>query len=344
VRLDFLREHRFLLTRSHDPPTRQLMNSPFRLLSIVGTMRSGSTLLDMLLGSHPSVFSGGEICGIWATGYLRGQSCSCGHPPQTCEFWSEVMAKAFNSAQRPDPSPGQVHNWQHESARQRHTRGTIRAAKADPSLAGWPNLVVYRDTLLHLYDSIASVSGRTWVVDSSKLGADLALVGSARSVDSRAVHLTRDPRGVAYPWTRSQVGSAHGRNSVPSRSTIESTLDWLRLNLSADFAIRSLGRTHSIRLRYEDLAMNPGRCMEGISSKLEIPTDATAVTGSLRSEPRHLIGGNPIRFKSELAVTLDEDWVLAMAPWRNLLIGAASSPPAARYGYPLFRTTKRDPK
>jgi len=51
-------------------------SNPLNLLMMVGSARSGSTLLDMLLGDTPAVFSGGEQRTIWEHGCLGGQPCS----------------------------------------------------------------------------------------------------------------------------------------------------------------------------------------------------------------------------------------------------------------------------
>ena len=92
--------------------------NPLNLLVVVGTTRSGSTLLDVLLGDTPSLFVGGEPHMIWERGYLKGQPCSCGEPIRRCEFWSEVMAKAVGSASQPDPAPHQVGERQRTALRQ----------------------------------------------------------------------------------------------------------------------------------------------------------------------------------------------------------------------------------
>jgi hypothetical protein len=94
--------------------------NPLNLLAVVGTTRSGSTLIDMLLGNTPALFSGGELRWIWERGYLKKQPCLCGEPIQGCEFWSQLMARAFGSAGQPDPAPHQVAEWQHTALRQRH--------------------------------------------------------------------------------------------------------------------------------------------------------------------------------------------------------------------------------
>jgi hypothetical protein len=134
--------------------------NPLNLLAVVGTTRSGSTLLDMLLGDTQRVFLSGEPRAIWERGCLRGLMCSCGLPIQRCKFWSEVMAEAFGSAGRPDPAPHQLAERQRTVVRQCYTRRITRSVATDPDLANDSRLRKCRETLLHLYQTIVEISDR----------------------------------------------------------------------------------------------------------------------------------------------------------------------------------------
>ena len=310
--------------------------NPLNLLAVVGTTRSGSTLLDMLLGDHPAVFSGGELRTIWEQGYLRGQLCSCGEPIQRCEFWSEVMAKAFGSAGHPDPAPHQVAEWQRTTLRQRHTRRIARSVATDPNLAENPKLRDYRQTLLQLYQAIAAVSGRTWIVDSSKLGSDVALVGPVPALHTRVIHLTRDPRGVVHSWSRGPATSVSPWSVKASQGTGQSTLGWLRLNASAEIALRSFDRGRVSRLRYEDFAADPFVELSRLSTELGVPVNENRIADeSVTLALNHLVGGNSVRFRREVTIRPDDQWVSAMPRSTKLLIGVATSPLLLKYGYSL---------
>jgi hypothetical protein len=310
--------------------------NPLNLLTIVGTTRSGSTLLDMLLGDTPALFSGGELCTIWERGYLKEQPCLCGEPIQGCEFWSEVMARAFGSAGQPDPAPHQVAEWQHTALRQRHTRRIARSVATDPDLADDSRLRDYRQTLLQLYQTIAAVSGRSWIVDSSKLGSDVALVGPVPALHTRVIHLTRDPRGVVYSWSRDHTMPSSPWLVLPSRSLRQSTLEWLRLNASAEIALRPFDRGRVSRLRYEDFAADPFVELGRLSTELGVPVNKNQIAGeSVTLAPNHLAGGNPVRFRREVTIRPDDEWMTAMPRSTKLLVGVATTPLLLKYGYSL---------
>jgi hypothetical protein len=310
--------------------------NPFNLLAIAGTTRSGSILLDMLLGDTSIVFSGGELLTIWERGHLRGQLCSCGVPIQRCEFWSEVMAKALGSASQPDPAPHRVAEWQRTALPQRHTRHIARSVPSDPHLTDNPKLRDYRQTLFQPYQAVAAVSDRTWIVDSSKLGSDAALVGPIPGLHTRVIHLTCDPRGVVYSWSRGTVTSTSPWSVMPPQGPRQSTLGWLRLNTSAEIALRSFDGGQVSRLRYEDFATDPFVELSRLATELGCPVYKNRIANkSVLLAPNYLVGGNPVRLLREVTTRPDDQSVSAMPRSTKLLIGVATIPLLLQYGYSL---------
>src|SRR5215212_11535639 len=86
--------------------------APVRVLKITGSARSGSTVLDVVLGNHPDIESVGEVNKLIGTGWISRESlhridprklrrpvCTCGKrldvlyvdaPEEACPFWSSV--------------------------------------------------------------------------------------------------------------------------------------------------------------------------------------------------------------------------------------------------------------
>jgi hypothetical protein len=65
-----------------------------KVLFIMGMTRSGSTVLDNVLGEVDGFFSAGEVRLIWKRGILESRSCGCGSPVLECPVWREVVAAA----------------------------------------------------------------------------------------------------------------------------------------------------------------------------------------------------------------------------------------------------------
>ena len=63
-----------------------------RYIDICSAGHSGSTLLDLLLGSHSSIASLGEIDQL-SKNIALNTDCSCGAPIRSCPLWSEVVRR-----------------------------------------------------------------------------------------------------------------------------------------------------------------------------------------------------------------------------------------------------------
>ena len=66
-----------------------------RVVFIGGSGRSGSTLIERLLGRLPGVCNVGEVAFLWERGLQRGELCGCGLALLECPFWCEVGKRAF---------------------------------------------------------------------------------------------------------------------------------------------------------------------------------------------------------------------------------------------------------
>ena len=142
-----------------------------RIIYVVGTRHSGSTLLDMLMSSHSSVFGVGEAK-MFA---LRPDTaCTCGADRwEDCTFWTRV-----DRLMRSDGGPGVAHP-DIESAEQKAFTTYNR----------------------RFFRAVAETSRCPVVLDSSKDFTRLAsLLGSDLPLE--VVHLTRDPRGVVCSGLR----------------------------------------------------------------------------------------------------------------------------------------------
>ncbi len=91
----------------------------YSLLYILSAGHSGSTLLDLLAGTIPGVFSTGEVVHLpWQTHRdgrmceLHQDVCTCGAPFRQCPVWGEVIDRVgerLNLEVRADPMRLKTH-------------------------------------------------------------------------------------------------------------------------------------------------------------------------------------------------------------------------------------------
>ena len=61
-----------------------------KVLYIMGTARSGSTILEILLSKGKGVFGAGELTSLIQDGFIENKQCSCGSSCADCDVWGRV--------------------------------------------------------------------------------------------------------------------------------------------------------------------------------------------------------------------------------------------------------------
>jgi hypothetical protein len=304
------------------------------VLFIAGFGRSGSTLLDRLLGSTPEFHSGGEVGGVWWQGLVEDRLCSCGAHFSRCPFWQAVGASSFSSLRAPEID-----------AIVRYLRSIFPAQRLWRILIGRTrrNLVSsapagFFDTTARIYQGLQNVSGQQVVVDSSKLATYFVLLAQIPSVDIHIVHLVRDPRAVSHSWLRPLVADPDGRTSMSRFGAVKAGVLWLAMNAAVEFTARRMSLSY-VRVRYEDLVKDPaqivGQLWSGIlrDTGLEVADAPHLDDGDVELGIVHSISGNPMRFRQgRMSVVEDSDWK-ADPRIRRAIVAAITFPLRWRYGY-----------
>jgi len=172
-----------------------------RVLYLAGTGRSGSTVITQLLGEVAGVVPVGELRYVWERGVRDNQLCGCGQPFRDCDFWSGVMTSAYRG--RAVSVAAEVRQLSSALDRIRFTPQLLLPNCRSAAFRG--HLERYDFLAARLYEAILTVSGGNVVVDSSKDPSYAILLRSLPSLDVAVVHLVRDPRAVAYSWSRKRI-------------------------------------------------------------------------------------------------------------------------------------------
>jgi hypothetical protein len=306
------------------------MTDRLKVLYIAGWGRSGSTILESILGQLPGFFAAGELRYLWDRGVLQNRRCGCGSGVRDCTTWRAILDRAYGGL---DPLDARAMvELEERSIRTRHLVRMLAGRHGD-ELAP-PE---YRRNLAQLYQAIATETGSRVVVDSSKAPSYGFVVGELANVDLYVVHLVRDPRAVAHSWLRRKLQPAEDRKRHMRRhGPVYSSLMW---NLWNEAAHRLWGGDPGryLLLRYEDFVAAHEDTVAQIVDLLDIaqPSETPFVgerTVSLR--PTHSVSGNPSRFSTGVvSLTADDEWESRMARRHRVAAAAVAAPLLARYGY-----------
>ncbi|CAN5495007.1 sulfotransferase [soil metagenome] len=313
-----------------------------KVLAIIGRGRSGSTILDNLLGEIDGFVSVGELHNFWQRALIKNEPCGCGRLVAQCALWAKVLDRINDTYPGGAPDPRTVVNWQEQIVRSRHTRRLLEPDAG--SLAHLPDLKAYTRLLGAVYEAIGSASSQRVIVDSSKRPAHGALLHLVPGITPYFIHLVRDVRAVAYSRRRKKVTA---RREMRRSGSFANAFKWIERNLASE-AVRGRHQpAHSCFLRYEDFITDPARTLRALVTMLEEKTDRLPLKGERTAllGRNHAVAGNPSRFhEGEVMLRLDDEWIYKQRPRDRATVTAITLPLLRKYGYPWRPTPGGMPK
>lgn len=287
------------------------------VLFIASSSRSGSTLLDFMLGSHPMGVSAGEARRL--QGFVLKDmellslddenyplTCSCGEPLERCPFWRQVegfFGTPFREAA-------------FKTRRKRAWRSLVMALYGALGpwclrmlARSWPALRAEMEigcNCIRLHRAISRVSGSLFVVDSSKSIYHYLLLHLAAPQAMRLIVLVRDGRAVAHSMVRGVRGGQWKKGSL--HPFLQASRQWARTTRTIMLLSQRTPAPQRFLVRYEDICRDHMEVLRQVSEKWGLPP----WEDPLEAPPRewHIIGGSPsVRFERAVrTVRADESW------------------------------------
>ena len=303
-----------------------------RVLYLAGIPRTGSTVLGQLMGYIPGTIFVGELSLFWRR-FVNSELCSCGNPLPRCEFWSKVIGEGFGELSYEDALDLSKLEW---ALRQRQAITSLLPMRNQTARLGRYQKVAEART--NLYGAIAKVAKTPWVIDSGKDPWFGVTLGHLFGHNLSTIHIVRDPRGVAFSWTK-MVKSDSEPGFMPRRRPWRAALSWLFQNLVIQFFLRRLSMSY-IRLRYEDLVSDPESTIRDVVRSMDIQADCPAAALDYNECGRdlHWVAGNPrVRESSgsRLEMKLDEEWRERLPRVQRWLVATICGVLFLPYGYRL---------
>jgi hypothetical protein len=306
------------------------------VIYIAGSGRSGSTLLERVLGGMPGAVNVGELIDLARRTAPGGELCGCGQAFADCPFWAGVGNRAFGGWEADQLAA--IHQLQNRVARQRHLPRLLAMPLAGRDFRA--DVAAYGASYRALYQAIAGQAGARYVIDASKWPAQ-ALALSRAGLDIRVIHLVRDVRGVAHSLSKRDVARPHAVQATDhmlSHVPVEAAARWVGIQAEAELLRRCGLRV--ARIRYEDFVARPGQAVSVALAGLGLPPGPSDLAhvgdGRVVLASSHGLSGNPSRFSSgEMTLRADEAWRKRMPQRDRIAVTALGLPLLLRYGWPL---------
>jgi len=305
------------------------------LVYIAGYGRSGSTILDIILGNHDHIESVGELVNLFHDGMDIKRPCSCGKSFKDCEFWNPILSNLFGKFDTND--------FYKMNKLQRDVESLTKLWRIFTGFHSGIAYDRYRGVMTLLFNHIAQASGKPFVVDSSKSSTDhVGRPYAFRKLcgfNVKIIHLVRDGRGVMWSVMRgSNLEMERGTNGKVPFGPYRALMGWLLSNTIVSLlGFFDTGKHYKL-VRYEDLIDDPENELRRISSFLGINMDQLITQVRSRSSLKvgHNVGGNRLRLSQKVKLGRDLEWRQKLPVKLRLLFLFVAWPLALKYGYNLF--------
>jgi len=301
-----------------------------RLVYIGSSGRSGSTLLELIFGAHPQLWTLGEFYVLPFAIESAAKQCGCGTLVSECPFWGSIVKETMPIIRGPSIrrfrdgyDVGRLfHFAEFPSIWSRNGSWSSRRG-AELEQFAKDNAAVMGAALTKARQ-LKGAQVR-FLVDASKSLYRLLWLKQSGAFDLRVIHLVKDPRAFAYSMSKRQDGSVNRKQAA------RAALRWNAENYLFDKLFRNrFTENEVLRIRYEDLASNPKTVLQNMLGWLELPYDENMVS-DFRCV-NHGIAGNPMR-QRKTGIQLDEKWRHGLSAGMQRLVRGMSRSLSKRYGF-----------
>ena len=306
-----------------------------KIIYIMSDNRSGSTLLDQLLGANSSIMSLGEVHHLLAYA-LNDRSlydpvhplvCSCGQPVTDCTFWLGVekqLGRPLSSLRlRPRFLDRRHHTFFIKQIIKRIVKRLMIWRPRLATQSVFQTLLSSRQVCVDsfaLFDAIFALTETKFLVDSSKGPLRMRLLYDFDPNRVIVIMLGRNYRGVVL-------------SKMKRGQSLEAGVQaWARLMKQMKLIVEDIPKQQVIRVKYEDLCSQPSKELQRICGLLDIEFSEAML--SRPSTGIHHLGGSPSKFDlARKDISLDDAYMTAFSEEQLQIMRQIADVAAKEWGY-----------
>jgi hypothetical protein len=291
------------------------------IIYISGYGRSGSTVLDSVLGNHPLIFGCGEL--MWLFHNLaKNSNCSCGKALGHCPLWSRIAREIEVNCE--------IKSWE-EAAK-------ISGNNDIGKIGGKPS-VEYKRLWAVAFKAIQDITGKKFIVDSSKSNhigwRRMSNLQSVYRRDLKVLQLVRDPRAIMWSMSKGTNKSLTKKEKPPSfLRGIRGVMSWIVSNSLSEHVLKN-NEFESLVIRYEDIMDSPQQSFEvlGAFLQLDLQELSDKVQAKTEFKTGHGVDGNRMRSSETFALRHDQAWKKELSPRARRCAELLAASKMRKYGY-----------
>jgi len=276
------------------------------IIYIMGAGRSGTTLVDIVLGNGKKIFSCGEILKFFS---LRGVPHGFSEDTKIFQFWKRVEKIFFlRNHDTYEELSDLTKSFESHSSFFFTMFGLHSKAKK----------LRYKNTMQNLFESISEESGRSIFIDSSKYPGRLIALSRCLSHKIHVIHIKRDPVFVVRSFLKKNI-------EQPSKNLISANIYYFIISFFCFIVKKMITNVDFIEIKYEDFISTPQSVLKNISNEFDIDLSyiAKKINDNDELSVGYLFEGNRIRLKSSLKLinsdsTLKKDFTYYFTRLFNL--------------------------
>ncbi|MGN6646916.1 MAG: sulfotransferase, partial [Cytophaga sp.] len=270
------------------------MKEKINVIYILSNGRSGSTILDLLLGTLPFTWTMGELQNL-PKDYSENRVCGCTKQLSSCNFWSKIYGDSYInnfgtitslSYFRDKYPQGRVIRWSmlrdvlRKSIRPKYKADAIKYSEANYQLM---------QKVLH-EAKVRKGEQVNWLVDASKDPYRLMWLHASGLFNIRVIHITKDPRALVYSMTNKDLNKSFLKS-------MRMVVKWFGENLIMSILCkRHFEKTETYQLQYEKMVSNTEEEFARMTQLFGVSL-SDVKKEEFRNHMNHGISGNQARWR-----------------------------------------------